>query len=53
MDGPRGIMLRERSGRERQILYYFGYMRNLKTKKMNKQKKEKVIYTENPQVVAR
>ena len=48
-----GIMLNEKV-RERQILYDFTYMWDLKTKQMNKHKIEKMrlIYTENKLVMA-
>ena len=45
------IVLCETSDRERQILYEFIYMWNLKRKQRNKQKRNRVTYTENKQVV--
>ena len=41
------------SDRERQISYDFTYVWNLKTKQMNKQKENRLIDTENKQVVPR
>ena len=44
-------VLCETSDRERRILCEFIYMWNLKRKQRNKQKRNRVTYTENKQVV--